>query len=102
MTPDSKPDVNGTTYIKSTDLSSGSKHSHLALIDVKDGKIIRTRQFRYDWKYKPEEFNAWKIEARGQTFDVPMKSLIAPFGLGYKKRIYSPNRIKYPLAVQWY
>jgi len=102
MTPDTKPDVNGTTYIKSTDLSSGSKHSHLALIDVKDNKIIRTRQFRYDWKYKPEEFNAWKIEARGQTFNVPMKSLIAPFGLGYKKRIYSPNRIMYPLKrVDW-
>ena len=26
-----------------------------------------------------------------------MKSPIAPFGLGYKKRIYSPNRILYPL-----
>jgi hypothetical protein len=58
MTPDIKPDVNGTTYIKSTDLSSGSKHSHLALIDVKDGKILRTRQFRYDWKCKSEECNS--------------------------------------------
>ncbi|MBN1177008.1 MAG: molybdopterin-dependent oxidoreductase [Dehalococcoidales bacterium] len=90
------------TFIKSTDLSSGSKHSHLAFIDVKDGRIVRTRPFRYDWKYRPEEFNAWKIEARGQTFDVPMKSLIAPFGLGYKKRVYSPNRIMYPLKrVDW-
>ncbi|MBA7704791.1 Pyrogallol hydroxytransferase large subunit [subsurface metagenome] len=31
-----------------------------------------------------------------------MKSLIAPFGLGYKKRVYSPNRIMYPLKrVDW-
>ncbi len=97
-----KPEGIEKTFIKSTDLSSGSKHSHLAFIDVKDGKIIRTRPFRYDWKYKPEEFNAWKIEARGKTFNVPMKSLIAPFGLGYKKRVYSPNRIMYPLKrVDW-
>ncbi|MCK4273850.1 MAG: molybdopterin-dependent oxidoreductase, partial [Dehalococcoidales bacterium] len=102
MAPKDKPEKHEKTYIKSTDLSSGSKHSHLAFIDVKDGKIVRTRPFRYDWKYKPEEFNAWKIEARGQTFHVPMKSLIAPFGLGYKKRVYSPNRIMYPLKrVDW-
>ena len=31
-----------------------------------------------------------------------MKSLITPFSLGYKKRIYSPNRILYPLKrVDW-
>jgi len=102
MAPKDKPGGIEKTFIKSTDLSSGSKHSHLAFIDVKDGKIVRTRPFRYDWKYKPEEFNAWKIEARGQTFNVPMKSLIAPFGLGYKKRVYSPNRIMYPLKrVDW-
>jgi trimethylamine-N-oxide reductase (cytochrome c) len=102
MAQKDKPRKAVKTFIKSTDLSSGSKHSHLAFIDVKDGKIIRTRPFRYDWKYKPEEFNAWKIEARGRTFNVPMKSLIAPFGLGYKKRIYSPNRIRYPLKrVDW-
>ncbi len=102
MAPKDKPEGIEKTFIKSTDLSSGSKHSHLAFIDVKDGKIVRTRPFRYDWKYKPEDFNAWKIEARGQTFNVPMKSLIAPFGLGYKKRVYSPNRIMYPLKrVDW-
>jgi molybdopterin guanine dinucleotide-containing S/N-oxide reductase-like protein len=95
-------DSSEKTVIKSTDLSAGSKHSHLAFIDVKNGRIVRTRPFRYDWKYKPEDFNAWKIEARGKTFNVPMKSLIAPFGLGYKKRVYSPNRILYPLKrVDW-
>jgi len=31
-----------------------------------------------------------------------MKSLPPPFSLGYKKRTYSPNRIKYPLKrVDW-
>jgi trimethylamine-N-oxide reductase (cytochrome c) len=31
-----------------------------------------------------------------------MKSLPGPFSLGYKKRVYSPNRIKYPLKrIDW-
>ena len=31
-----------------------------------------------------------------------MKSLPSPFSLAYKKRAYSPNRIKYPLKrVDW-
>ena len=31
-----------------------------------------------------------------------MKSLPSPFSLAYKKRTYSPNRIKYPLKrVDW-
>jgi anaerobic selenocysteine-containing dehydrogenase len=72
------------------------------VVDVKDGKIIRTRPFHFDWKYKPDEFRPWKIKARGKVFEPPMKSLITPFGIGYKKRIYSPNRILYPLKrVDW-
>ena len=44
----------------------------------------------------------WKIEARGKTFEPGMKTLIPPFSLGYKKRVYSPNRILYPLKrVDW-
>jgi len=73
-----------------------------AVVDVKSGKIIRIRPLRYDWKYKPEEFRPWKIEARGQVFEPSMKSLIPPYSLAYKKRVYSPNRIMYPLKrVDW-
>ena len=71
-------------------------------VDVKDGKIIRIRPLHYDSKYKPEEFRPWKLEARGKVFDPGMKSMLTPFGIGYKKRIYSPNRILYPLKrVDW-
>ncbi|MEE8619374.1 MAG: molybdopterin-dependent oxidoreductase [Dehalococcoidales bacterium] len=66
-------------------------------VDVKNGKIVRLRPLHYDWKYNPEEFNPWKIEARGSSFEPKMKALIGPITLGYKKRIYSPNRILYPL-----
>jgi len=66
-------------------------------VDVKDGKIIRIRPLHFDRKYKPEEFRPWKIEARGQVYEPPMKTLIPPLALGYKKRVYSSNRILYPL-----
>jgi len=79
---------------------SGDANS--SVIDVKDGKIIRIRPLHYDWKYKPEEFKPWKMEARGQVFEPSMKSLIGPFSLAYKKRALSPNRILYPMKrVDW-
>ena len=71
--------------------------SNAAVTDVKDNRIIRIRPLHYDWKYKPVEFNPWRIEARGQVFQPPMKSLIPPFSIAYKKRVYSSNRIRYPL-----
>jgi molybdopterin guanine dinucleotide-containing S/N-oxide reductase-like protein len=76
--------------------------SNAAAVDVKDGKIIRIRPLHFDWKYKAEEINPWKIEARGKVFEAGWKTLLPPFSLGYKQRVYSPNRIKYPLKrVDW-
>ena len=90
------------TVIKGTCLSSFGDNSNVACVDVKDGKIVRIRPLHYDWKYKPEEFNPWKFEARGKTFIPPLKAMVPPHGTGYKKRIYSPNRILYPLKrVDW-
>jgi anaerobic selenocysteine-containing dehydrogenase len=90
------------TLIKCTGFSAHAVGSHVAEVDVKDGKIVRIRPLHYDSKYQPEEWNPWTIEARGQVFELPMKSLITPFGIGYKKRVYSPNRILYPLKrVDW-
>ncbi|OGO42975.1 MAG: dehydrogenase [Chloroflexi bacterium RBG_16_60_22] len=71
-------------------------------VDVKDGKVVRIRPFHYDWKYKPESFRPWSMKRNGKTFRPLFKSLPAPFSLAYKKRTYSPNRIKYPLKrVDW-
>jgi molybdopterin guanine dinucleotide-containing S/N-oxide reductase-like protein len=72
------------------------------VVDVKDGKAVRIRPFRYDWKYDKKNFNAWKMTRNGQILEPLMKSLPSPFSLAYKKRTYSPNRIKYPLMrVDW-
>ncbi len=71
-------------------------------VDVKDGKIIRVRPFHYDWKYDRKDFNPWKFERNGKTLEPNYKSLPSPFSMAYKKRTYSPNRIKYPLKrVDW-
>lgn len=90
------------TFTKSTGFSAFGKGSHAASVDVKDGKIVRIRPLHFDSKYTQEEIQPWKIEARGKVLEPYMKSLITPFGAGFKKRIYSPNRILYPLKrVDW-
>ena len=72
------------------------------MVDVKDGKVVRIRPFHYDSKTSVEEIKPWRMEARGQTFDVPVKALISPLTLTYKNRVYSPNRILYPMKrVDW-
>ena len=102
MSDERKEEGQEATYIKSTGFSAMGIGSHVAAVDVKDDRIIRIRPLPYDWKYKPEEFNPWKMEARGGTYHVPLKTTINPFGLGFKKSIYSPNRIPYPIKrVDW-
>jgi len=72
--------------------------SNASMVDVKDGKIIRIRPMHYDWKYDPEkDMNPWKFEVRGKTFEPSMKTLIPPYSIAYKKRVYSPARIRYPM-----
>jgi molybdopterin guanine dinucleotide-containing S/N-oxide reductase-like protein len=71
-------------------------------VDVKDGRIIRVRPFRYEWKYDKKEFNPWKLTRNGKVLEPIYRGLPSPFSLAYKKRTYSPNRIKYPLKrVDW-
>jgi len=69
-------------------------------VECEDGKIVRIRPLHYDWKYP--DIKPWEIEARGKTFSPSMQSLIPPYTLGYKNRVYSPNRVLYPLKrVDW-
>ncbi|MCR4394606.1 MAG: hypothetical protein NUV31_09585, partial [Dehalococcoidales bacterium] len=94
-----KPDK---TVLKSTALGGMHGGGAPVFVDVKDGKIVRVRPFHYDWKYDMAQFNPWKFERNGVTLKPLTKTLIAPFSLAYKKRTYSPNRIKYPLKrIDW-
>ena len=75
-----------------------------APVDVhsSNGKITRIRPFNYEQVPNFKELNPWKIEARGKTFGPPDHSLPSPFFLSYKKRVYSRNRVSYPLKrVDW-
>jgi anaerobic selenocysteine-containing dehydrogenase len=102
-----KPVVKGVVESEKTVLKSLALGGLLGgggecVVDVKDGKAIRIRPFHYDWKYDSRNFNSWKITRNGQTLEPLTKSLPSPFSLAYKKRTYSPNRIKYPLKrVDW-
>ncbi len=90
------------TVIKTLSLGGGYTGGNATVVDVKNGRIIRIRPLRYDWKYTKEELSTWKIQRNGKTLEPLMKSLPAPFSLAYKKRVYSPNRIKYPLKrIDW-
>ena len=90
------------TVVKGLSGLGGASDSDAAQVDVKNGRIVRIRPLHFDWRYKPEQFNPWKIEARGQTFEPTMNTLIPPFSLAYKNRVYSPNRVMYPLKrVDW-
>ena len=50
----------------------------------------------------PNNLIPWKMTKNGKTLEPLMKAVPPPFSLAYKKRVYSPNRIKYPLKrVDW-
>ncbi len=90
------------TVIKALGLSGGIFGASPCAVDVTDGKIVRIRPLHWDSKYDSATFNPWKMERNGKTFEPLMKSVPAPWSLAYKKRTYSPNRIKYPLKrVDW-
>ena len=71
--------------------------SNASMVDVKDGKIIRIRPMHYDWKYDPKDMNPWKMESRGKVFQPSMKTLLPPYSIAYKNRVYSPARILHPM-----
>ena len=90
------------TVIKTLTLAGLAGGGDPCVVDVKDGKIVRIRPLHYDWKYPKEKFNPWKFEKNGKTFEPIIKTQPGPFSLAYKKRAFSPNRIKYPLKrVDW-
>ncbi len=96
---DVKPDK---TVIKALALGGLLGGGGECAVDVKDGKVVRIRPFHYDWKYQPEQFRPWKITRNGKDYRPLLKSVPSPFSLAYKKRTFSPNRIKYPLKrVDW-
>ncbi len=63
------------------------------LVYVRDGKVVRIRPLIADEK----EFKPWTIEADGKKYSPPKKFNIAPFVFTERNRLYSDDRIKYPM-----
>lgn len=85
------------TTIKTMGFCGPGTASDPAEVDVKDGKILRIRPFSYVDHAPEEGLNRWVIKARGKEFKASEKSEISPFAVAYKQRVYSPNRILYPM-----
>ena len=85
------------TIVRDMSFLGASWGANAAMVDVKDGKIIRIRPARYYDQYTKEEIKPWVMHARGKTFEPSDKSLIPPFSIAYKKRVYSPARIRFPM-----
>jgi len=96
------PEETEKTVMKSLGQCSFTRNGDPSAIDVKNGKILRIRPLHFDEKYTKEELKPWKIEKNGKVLEPILKSQLAPYMIAYKKRVYSPNRIKYPLKrVDW-
>ncbi len=92
----------GKTVLRGVSYSGFGASANTACVDVKDGKVLRIRPLRYDDISTPESRNEWEIEARGKKFHPGNKTLLPPLSISYKKRIYSENRILWPLKrVDW-
>ncbi|MDJ1650334.1 MULTISPECIES: molybdopterin-dependent oxidoreductase [Gordonibacter] len=76
--------------------------TNAGIVDVKEGKIARIRPMRIDEKYSVDDIKPWTIHARGSSFTPGLKTTLPPLAYGYKQRVYSPNRVPYPLKrVDW-
>jgi len=91
-------------------LQLGPSSSCAGAVDCKNGKIIRMRGLHYNEKYTDEELvgTEWSMEAKhrktGETISFKSRDRSGPSYLSvpYKKRVYSPNRVLYPLKrVDW-
>ena len=91
---------NEKKIIRGLGFCSTTADSNSVQVESDNDRIIRIRPLHYNWEY--ENLKPWEMKARGKIFRPSMKSLIPPFSLAYKNRVYSPNRIPYPIKrVDW-
>ena len=90
------------TVLRSLALGGVLGGSDPACVDINNQKIVRIRPLHFDWRYDRNNFNPWRFKRGDKSLESNFKSLPSPWSLSYKKRVYSPNRIKYPLKrIDW-
>lgn len=62
-------------------------------VEVENGKIVRVRPLLLT----ENDAKAWSIQARGETFTPPRKMTLAPQVLAERQRVYSADRVPYPM-----
>ena len=85
-------------------IACGGTGGDLTYVDSKDGKIVRIRPIHYLDTYTEEELepSMWEIKVGDKVFRPSYKALPNYFALAYKNRVYSKNRVRYPLKrVDW-
>jgi anaerobic selenocysteine-containing dehydrogenase len=94
--------IKDKTVLKTLAQCSFAQGGEIASVDVKDGKIVRIRPHHHTERYTEEELGQYELSKDGVKYKTPAKGLLPPYQIAYKKRVYSPNRIKYPLKrVDW-
>jgi trimethylamine-N-oxide reductase (cytochrome c) len=91
-----------TTIIRG--VGSGGTGGDPVAVDSQDGKIVRIRPMRWDDNYTLEELkdSFWELEVGGKVIRPSLKTAPPYNALAYKNRVYSKNRVKYPLKrVDW-
>jgi molybdopterin guanine dinucleotide-containing S/N-oxide reductase-like protein len=91
------PESEEKTVVRDMCFIGVSWGGNACMVDMKEGKVLRIRPARFYDKYTREEVRPWVMHARGQSFDPGDKTLPPPLSLCYKKRIFSPARIRYPM-----
>jgi molybdopterin guanine dinucleotide-containing S/N-oxide reductase-like protein len=62
-------------------------------VTVKDGKVVRIRPLAV----AEEDYSPWTIKAGEMSYTAPKKMALSPFVHGERQRLYSEERIKYPM-----
>jgi len=98
-----EPNVKANRKVLKPASLMGTKGGPPSLVESDiDGKITRIRPYYYEEDNDWESLNPWKIDARGRVFEPPKHSVPGVYYLSYKKRVYSSNRVRYPLKrVDW-
>jgi molybdopterin guanine dinucleotide-containing S/N-oxide reductase-like protein len=63
-------------------------------VHVKDGRIIRVRPLIFDDR---EDAASWVLDINGQKYTPPRKACISSYTLTEKAKIYSKDRLRYPM-----
>ena len=94
----------GKTVKKGIGFCATGLVSNICDIDVPEdkSKVTRIRPYHFDETGDMERLNPWKIEIDGKVLDPGTTTTLTPIQLAYKKRVYSKNRILYPMKrVDW-